>query len=183
MKLLFASLSAARALRSHLLRTAFVGMIAAGLFTAPTIATAQNRHKPTSKVVKPLRNERSEATAPTGQSPLNLGASIQESLTTLVPVGPAWRALGPAPIPNGQTVPQDPHGVSLSHAAVSGRVTAVAIDPDDADTAYVGTAQGGLYQTRDGGATWTALMDSAETLAIGSLELDQIGRASCRKEY
>jgi hypothetical protein len=51
-------------------------------------------------------------------------------------------------------------------------VTAIAIDPSDANTAYVGTAQGGLYQTRDGGANWTQLMDNAITLAVGSLELD-----------
>jgi photosystem II stability/assembly factor-like uncharacterized protein len=51
-------------------------------------------------------------------------------------------------------------------------VNAVAIDPADANTAYVGTAQGGVYQTRDGGTTWTALVDSAMTLAVGSLELD-----------
>src|SRR3954463_15631581 len=129
MKSLFPSLSAARALRSHFLQTAFVGMIAAGLFTAPTIANAQNRHKPTAKVVKPLRNERLEPTAPTGQSGVNTGAPILQNFTPLIPIGPAWTALGPAPIPNGQTVPADSHGVSLSHAPVSGRVTAVAIDP------------------------------------------------------
>jgi hypothetical protein len=51
-------------------------------------------------------------------------------------------------------------------------VTAVAIDPTDSNTVYVGTAQGGVYQSRNGGATWTALMDNAITLAVGSLELD-----------
>ena len=40
MKFLFSSLGAARALRSHFLQTAFVGMIAAGLFTAPTVSNA-----------------------------------------------------------------------------------------------------------------------------------------------
>lgn len=77
-----------------------------------------------------------------------------------------WMPLGPDPIPNGQTF-------NIS-APVSGRVTAIAIDPTDltGNTAYVGTAQGGLYRTLDGGNTWTAMMDSAQSLAIGALTLD-----------
>src|SRR5439155_17299865 len=93
-------------------------------------------------------------------------------LITPLIVGPAWTAIGPAPIPNGQTEPADANGISLTQAPVSGRLTAVAIDPTDPNTAYVGAAQGGVYQTRDGGTTWTPLMDSAITLAVGSLELD-----------
>ena len=46
-------------------------------------------------------------------------------------VGPAWTFLGPAPIPNGQTQNRvDP---------VSGRVTAIAIHPNNPDIVYVGT--------------------------------------------
>ncbi|MFL6584981.1 MAG: WD40/YVTN/BNR-like repeat-containing protein, partial [Chthoniobacterales bacterium] len=71
-----------------------------------------------------------------------------------------WRAIGPFPIPNGQTTGRvDP---------VSGRVTAIAIDPTDAKVAYIGTAQGGLYQTLDGGATWTQMMDNAVAGPIGT---------------
>src|SRR5438105_1356355 len=54
-----------------------------------------------------------------------------------------WLALGPAPIPNGQTEPADANGISLTQAPVSGRTTAIVIDPADANIAYVGTAQGG----------------------------------------
>ncbi len=75
----------------------------------------------------------------------------------------SWKWLGPAPIPNGQTTNRlDP---------VSGRVTAIAIHPTNPQIAYVGTAQGGVYRTRDGGSSWTQLFDSAATLAIGSLTL------------
>lgn len=79
---------------------------------------------------------------------------------------PSWTALGPDPIPNGQTIGTE--------VAVSGRVTAIAIDPTDAtgNTVYVGTAQGGVYRSLDGGNTWVALMDSAQSLAIGALTLD-----------
>ncbi len=74
---------------------------------------------------------------------------------------PAWQALGPAPIPNGQTVgPTTP---------VSGRTVSIAIHPTDPDTVFVGTASGGLYRSADAGVTWTALMDDALSLSIGAL--------------
>jgi photosystem II stability/assembly factor-like uncharacterized protein len=72
-----------------------------------------------------------------------------------------WTELGPAPIPNGQT--------EVTITPVSGRTISIAIHPNDPDFAYVGTAQGGLYRTTDGGATWTAMMDDAQSLAIGAL--------------
>ncbi len=74
----------------------------------------------------------------------------------------SWTPIGPAPIPNGQTSPE---------GAVSGRVTAIAVKPTDPDVVYVGTAQGGVYRSKDGGATWTAIFDQAQSLAIGALAL------------
>ncbi|MBK7375332.1 MAG: T9SS type A sorting domain-containing protein [Chitinophagaceae bacterium] len=79
-------------------------------------------------------------------------------------ISEAWMPIGPAPIPNGQT--QFP-----PTTAVSGRVTAIAIHPANANIAYVGTAQGGLYRTTDGGTNWTPLMDNALSLAIGSVAI------------
>jgi hypothetical protein len=82
-------------------------------------------------------------------------------------LGPStWSPLGPDPIPNGQTI--------TNTVAVSGRVTAIAIDATDTtgNTVYVGTAQGGLYRSLDGGSTWTALMESANSLAIGAITID-----------
>lgn len=73
----------------------------------------------------------------------------------------AWTAIGPAPIPNGQT--------AGTVTAVSGRTTAIAVDPTNADTVYVGTAQGGLYRSLDGGANWSPLLDDALSLAIGAI--------------
>ncbi|HKV92064.1 MAG TPA: Ig-like domain repeat protein [Candidatus Angelobacter sp.] len=77
---------------------------------------------------------------------------------------PAWTPLGPDPIPNGQT--------TGTEVAVSGRVTAIVVSPVTDQTVYVGTAQGGVYRSLDGGTTWTALLDSAQSLAIGALALD-----------
>ena len=79
-----------------------------------------------------------------------------------------WKAIGPAPI-NGQTSDRsDP---------VSGRATSVAIHPTNPDIVYLGTAQGGLWRTLNGGASWTQLMDNAVAgnagtpLAIGSVTI------------
>jgi hypothetical protein len=75
--------------------------------------------------------------------------------------GGTWTFIGPAPIPNGQTT-------SVS-TAVSGRITAIDVDPTNPNIAYVGAAQGGVFRTMDGGATWTPLLDTAQTLAVGAI--------------
>ena len=78
--------------------------------------------------------------------------------------GTTWTPIGPAPIPNGQTF-----GVA---SPVSGRVTAIDVHPTNPNIAYVGTADGGLYRTLDGGNTWTPLMDDAQALTIGAVTID-----------
>ncbi len=74
-----------------------------------------------------------------------------------------WTALGPFPIPNGQTTT-----VSTS---ISGRISAIAVHPTNPNIVYIGAAQGGVWRTLDGGATWTPIFDGAASLAIGSLAL------------
>ncbi len=75
------------------------------------------------------------------------------------PEGASWVPVGPAPIPiNGST-------------SYSGRASAIAVHPTNPDIVYLGTAQGGLYRSLNGGTTWTPLMDSALTLAIGAIAI------------
>jgi Secretion system C-terminal sorting domain len=76
---------------------------------------------------------------------------------------PNWIPEGPFPIPNGQTT-----GASVP---VSGRVTSIAVHPTNANTVYVGTANGGVYRSVDGGTTWIAIFDNAQSIAIGALAL------------
>jgi hypothetical protein len=61
----------------------------------------------------------------------------------------------------------------------SGRVTALAVNPNNPSNAYLGGADGGLWVTTDGGTTWTALAQTENppsagvpTIAVGSLALD-----------
>jgi photosystem II stability/assembly factor-like uncharacterized protein len=74
-----------------------------------------------------------------------------------------WTAIGPS-------VTNTP----FSYTASSGRISALAVDPSDAtgQTVYAGAAQGGVWKTTNGGASWVALTDSQPSLAIGSLAID-----------
>src|SRR5688500_7466021 len=71
--------------------------------------------------------------------------------------------IGPAPIPNGQT--------EQIETPVSGRTTAIAVHPTNPNIVFAGTAQGGLYRSLDGGNTWRAIFDAAESLAIGAVAI------------
>jgi hypothetical protein len=94
---------------------------------------------------------------------IGAGGAIAASDSNLASSAPSWTSVGPAPIPNGQTFNvQQP---------VSGRVTSIAVHPTIPDIAYVGTAQGGVYRTLDGGASWTAIFDNAQALAVGSVAI------------
>src|ERR1041384_4787576 len=76
-----------------------------------------------------------------------------------------WIFLGPNPIPQGQT--------QGARVPVSGRTISIAVHPTDPNTVYVGTAQGGLYKSTNGGTNWTRLFDfQLESLAIGAITID-----------
>src|SRR6266446_7519202 len=85
---------------------------------------------------------------------------INGSLTPPITTDAAWTPLGPAPLPNG--------GGSIP---VSGRVTTVVVDPTNPNKVYLGAAQGGVWRSLDGGATWVSIFDGAQSLAIGALAL------------
>lgn len=78
-----------------------------------------------------------------------------------------WESLGPQPIANGSTAGSRP---------VSGRVTALALDPDyngtTNQTVYLGAAQGGVWRSTDNGAMWTPITDDAPSQAVGSIAID-----------
>ena len=68
-----------------------------------------------------------------------------------------WHELGPAPITSGP---------------YTGRVSAIACSPVDANRVFVAGADGGVWRTDDGGATWRPLTDELPTTAIGALAID-----------
>lgn len=85
--------------------------------------------------------------------------------------GESWQPIGPAPLLNGQT-PTTP----IIPSSVSGRISSLAIDVTD-NAVYAGAAQGGVWRTLNGGATWTPLTDRLGSLAIGSIALDPAAHA------
>jgi hypothetical protein len=89
------------------------------------------------------------------------------------PTGNSWTSLGPAPLlsnASGGLGEQD-------YGPVSGRVTAIAVDPNDAtgNTVYIGGANGGVWKSTNAAASdptavaWTPLTDQQATLATGAI--------------
>ncbi len=80
-----------------------------------------------------------------------------------------WAAIGPAPISNG-------FSFGFPQGSVSGRVTAIALDPGyngtSNQTVYVGGAQGGVWRSTDNGVNWAPILDNEASLAVGSLAVD-----------
>jgi hypothetical protein len=85
-----------------------------------------------------------------------------------------WTPLGPVPLASDAT------GTGFqNYNQVSGRATAVAIDPADAtgNTIYIGGAQGGVWKSTNAATsvannvTWTTVTDDQATLSIGSLAI------------
>jgi hypothetical protein len=77
--------------------------------------------------------------------------------------GPAWRPLGPFAIPHGRTAGFGPG----SRPRVAGRVAAVALDPSDPRHLLAGG--GGVWESRDGGWSWTPRADDQPTVVVGAV--------------
>jgi hypothetical protein len=79
----------------------------------------------------------------------------------------SWTPVGTGPITGG-------YGPSETTPPFSGRGTSIAVSGNVAndETAYLGTAEGGVWKTTDDGATWTSVFDSEPTLAIGAVAVD-----------
>jgi hypothetical protein len=82
------------------------------------------------------------------------------------PTGPQWRSLGPWTIPNGQTY-------GSSRVNVSGRISAIAVAPNNAAHVLAGAANGGVWESFDRGASWSPRTDYQTTLAVGAIAFDR----------
>src|SRR5271167_4878024 len=89
--------------------------------------------------------------------------------------GSAWIPLGPAPLASDAT------GLGeQNYNWVSGRATAVAVDPADAtgNTVYIGGAYGGVWKSTNAATqnpanvVWSTLTDAQATLAIGAIAVE-----------
>ncbi|MEQ9400570.1 MAG: hypothetical protein RJQ04_15515 [Longimicrobiales bacterium] len=136
--------------------------------TAPTTATLQAQRVP-----KPVRRaEYFQARRAFPYARIPEGAMERARRDAMQRYGPllmsgrsatisSWTAMGPR-----QITPV------VEQYIATGRLTAIAIHPTDANIIYVGGAQGGVWKTVNGGASWTALTDGQCSLANGDIKLD-----------
>ncbi len=68
--------------------------------------------------------------------------------------GVVWKSIGPSPFKAGSSY-------------YNGRVNSIAIHPYNGNVVYMGTPTGGVWQSKNGGTTWTSLTDHEPMLAIG----------------
>ncbi|HVB33995.1 MAG TPA: hypothetical protein VNJ52_06455 [Patescibacteria group bacterium] len=95
------------------------------------------------------------------------------SATTLAPiVTNPWQPIGPQPT-----------RAFFNQPDVSGRVSALVVDPCDTtgQTVFLGGAQGGLWKSTDGGLHWTTVGNQAAipSLAVGSLATPPASPSAC----
>ncbi|MDX6512767.1 MAG: hypothetical protein QOE36_2271, partial [Gaiellaceae bacterium] len=88
-------------------------------------------------------------------------ASLAATSPRLIPALP-WTPIGPHPI-------RGTDHYYMGTPPLAGRVTAIAPDPTDLHTAYLGGAAGGVWKTTDDGVHWTPLSDGQMAMAIGSI--------------
>ena len=72
----------------------------------------------------------------------------------------SWTNIGPVPF-----VQQD----GPADAWQSGRVSSIAVDPRDSNHWLIGVGNGGVWETRNAGATWNPIADDAPALAVGAV--------------
>lgn len=78
---------------------------------------------------------------------------------------PTWVELGPHSIPHGQT-----YGTGGNdRPPVSGRISGVAIDPDNSRHIFIASAGGGIWESTDRGVNWTPRTDFQPTLSMGAI--------------
>jgi len=143
---------------------------------AMQFTSAPGESAPGGETSPPRRARRSRAAAESETAEAEAGATPAEDIARMYMevgehlgppsgTGPQWRSLGPWTIPNGQTY-------GNSRVNVSGRLSAIAIDPRNPAHVLVGAANGGVWESRDRGGSWAPRTDYAATLAIGALAFD-----------
>lgn len=72
-----------------------------------------------------------------------------------------WTSLGPYS-----------HTNTASWSAGQGRVNAIAVDPSNSNTYYVGAPAGGIWKSTDAGVNWTPLTDYLPQIGVSGIAVD-----------
>ncbi len=61
---------------------------------------------------------------------------------------------------------------NIGPGAMSGRITAIAVDPTHPEVIYAGAASGGVWRSKSGGTKWEPIFDKAPTQNVGSIAVN-----------
>ena len=165
-----------------------IGILLAGLTTSLALAAATGKPQPVggenegAEELNLLRNRAQwwleRHRGPDGFVPWNararalmqLNANVRSGLLSIK--GAAAATASSSAIEGDVWLPIGPRPINDGSYAYAGRVTALATVPGSPNTVYVGSAQGGVWKTVDGGNSWLPLTDGQDTLAIGALAVD-----------
>ena len=87
--------------------------------------------------------------------------------TTISATGqPAWVEQGPGPAQGGLVA-------GMENKPVTGAVQSILIDPANAQQIFLGTVNGGVWRTKNGGLTWEPLTDNLPSPSISQLVFDE----------
>ena len=77
-----------------------------------------------------------------------------------------------APTPTSEPLPYKWTRVTSAQFLERDYISAIAIDPNDADTIYVGTKNSGIYKSNDGGISWLAANNGLTSVYIIQIVID-----------
>jgi hypothetical protein len=77
----------------------------------------------------------------------------------------SFKSEGPGPVYDAD----DPNPTVTSPRTTSGAIQAILANPGNPNSMIIGTTNGGIWSTANGGTNWTPLTDSAASLSIASL--------------
>jgi len=180
-------------LAAAMLGAAALGLLARGAAAQPLVPLQPVHHHPL--VLRPVPADavatpvvgahsfvsapRPGGAAPGGTLVPRAAGGVQAFTSSAVGVTPGldlWTAVGPAPVHNGGGAfgglydPTQGYDAGLFQD-VTGRVVAIAPDPTDPQTYYVGPAGGGVWKTTDGGRSYKALTDFTGDTALGCITI------------
>jgi photosystem II stability/assembly factor-like uncharacterized protein len=85
--------------------------------------------------------------------------------------GDTWLPIGPAPIDG------------FFAGGVSGRASAIAVNPENHDDVWIGTAAGGVWHSLDAGVNWEPMSDREAALSVGAIALQGCDSEGCSTIY
>src|SRR5260370_11463740 len=113
--------------------------------------------------------KRNRKPAKNRQRRLNLEALEDRTLLSVSVAGvPQWIEEGPSIIQNGSSILGPTPNIAINNLQI-GAVQALAVSPADPKIIFAGATSGGIWLTRDGGATWDPQTDQFPSLCVSSI--------------